>query len=136
MKPVRWSDLKWMAKSPAHFRYYRDEPFAPNDAMRIGGRVHSLLLGRNKFVTYSGIRRGKAWAQFVADTPSNIEIVNERESEVSECVADSLRANRDAMKLLTQGDVEQRIEWTTSTAMRSAARMIPYLCAHTFVPIQ
>lgn len=43
MNPVRFSQLKWMSRSPAHYRYYLEQPFEPTKAMRLGTAVDALL---------------------------------------------------------------------------------------------
>jgi len=67
LRQLRWSALKWMGKSAAHYRYYMDNPIKETDPMRVGSRVHDLVLkgGRNRFAVWEGARRaGKEYDLF------------------------------------------------------------------------
>lgn len=111
MIPLRWSSLKWMAKSPAHYRYYLDHPVAETDAMRIGSYAHHLLFGSpREFAVYQGVRRGKEWDAFKGSRLS-VTILNERESDAAKRVADNLQRSTEAAAVLS-GNVERRISWS------------------------
>lgn len=57
---VRFSRLKWMARSPLH---YRHASVTETAATRGGTLVHAMLLGGD-VIRYDGERSGSAWAHF------------------------------------------------------------------------
>ena len=62
---VRFSELKAMSRSAAHFRAAYEHPIEASAAMRFGTLVHSLILGGMRFAVFDGARRaGKAWDAF------------------------------------------------------------------------
>ena len=77
LKPVRFSRLKLMGQSAAHYRGQFDEEREDSDTFRFGRLVHSLLLG-GKFVVYEGRRAGKKWDEFELANAGS-DIVTERE---------------------------------------------------------
>lgn len=112
--PVRWSNLKHVAKSPAHYRYVVEHPeeFQPTKGMRIGGYVNSLTIGGHfKFVEYPGRRQGKAWDEFEAAVPAGTDVVTETEAKVAKGIAESVLASPWYAELLG-GHVEERLLWS------------------------
>jgi hypothetical protein len=109
--PVRWSNLKWMGRSPAHYRYHLDHPTEPSQAMRIGAVVHSLVLGGPRsFAEWDGkVRRGKEWEAFRADHVGE-EIVSAREFQRARAIAAAVRSHPEAMRLL-KGAQEMPLRW-------------------------
>lgn len=110
MTPLRWSNLRWMGKSPAHFKYYLDNPLQPTPAMRFGTLVHGLVF-KPCFepVIWGRERRGKDWADF-KERNSGVEIFTEKEYDEARRVVDSLY-NSCARNLLDCGVQEHRISW-------------------------
>ena len=98
LAPVRFSNLKYMAQSPAHYRERLLNPPEPSRAMRIGTCAHAALLGGN-VVVYDGDRRGKAWLEF-EDAHAGQEIVTRAEWVLGEAMADAVRADCAAADLL------------------------------------
>lgn len=129
--PTRFSLLKTMALSPAHYleaaQHDQDEDdslagrlaaFASDrkEAFRIGNAIDVMLTGRAKVIVYNGRRdpRAKAWQDFQAEAAANgvAEILIASEMSVVEPVVAALRARKDAMRLLFDDTlVQQRIDW-------------------------
>ena len=110
LAPVRFSNLKYMAQSPAHYRERLLNPPEPSRAMRIGTCAHAALLGGN-VVVYDGDRRGKAWLEF-EDAHAGQEIVTRAEWVLGEAMADAVRADLCVAKLLARvTDREACIGW-------------------------
>lgn len=108
--PVRFSHLKHMAKSPAHFRHAVDSEGEETKALLLGRAVHTLLLGGPKVEVYEGRRAGKVWDAYQAAHPdSTILIPSEAESALGMRAA--LRANPLAMELLSQPHREEKLLW-------------------------
>lgn len=130
--PTRYSLLKRMAQSPAHYLHAAQQPqddslaaqlagAAPqgtkrSEALRFGTAVHQLLLGNvTKVGRFTGARRaGKEWTAFQerAAELGQVEILNEKEWARAEAVSGAIRRKKAAMRLLFDGTrVEERIDW-------------------------
>jgi hypothetical protein len=128
--PTRFSLLKTLDLSPAHYREACQRPqddslaarlggFATDrkEALRFGTAVHCFLLDmRDKVARYSGKRdkRVKAYQDFVAEQSARgvLEILNDKEWHRAVAVANAIRRHKTAMRLLFDGTkVEQRIDW-------------------------
>lgn len=137
--PTRFSLLKTLALSPAHYREAAQRPqddslasrlgsFATDkkEALRFGTGVHLFLLGDEAKVSrFEGRRAGKAWEahQLEAADRECAVILNAKEWANAKAVADAIRRNEIAMRLLFDGTiVEQRIDWTY---VGKAARSTP-----------
>jgi len=127
--PTRFSLLKLMALSPAHYAHGcqlpQDDSLASRlgafttdrkEALRFGTAVHLMLLGEQaKVARFCGRRAGKAWDDFQrgAAEASAAVILNEKEHARATMVAAAIRGNARAMELLFDGTiVEQRIDWS------------------------
>jgi hypothetical protein len=110
-QPVRFSTLKRIAQSPAHYRAAL-EPDESSDslALRLGSGVHALLLGGAEVALWTGpVRRGKAWDEFESAHADRI-ILNQREHDEARGIADAVLACDDARRLLLDGTrLEERI---------------------------
>ena len=109
--PVRFSELKQFAKSPAHYLHAikSGRDFGGSPAYRFGRLVHYLCLGGD-FAVYDGVRRGKAWDAFHAKNVGR-DIFTQSELDKARPVADAVLMNSDAVRLL-DGEREQEISWT------------------------
>ncbi len=130
--PTRFTLLKLLALSPAHYRAgcqrEQDDSLASRlsslsgardrkDCYRFGTAVHGLIDDK-EIAVYKGGRRDpriKAWQEFQAEAFGRgcVEILNEAEMVKAQRVADAIRANKDAARLLFDGTTrEKRIDWT------------------------
>jgi hypothetical protein len=110
LEPLRFSRLKLMGRSAAHYEHgFHGE----SAAMRKGTGVHSFLIGdESQVVLFPGkVRNGKAWDQFEADHPGKT-ILNKTELGPVLGMRDAIRRHPRAMALL-DGVRETRIEWET-----------------------
>lgn len=128
----RFSLLKQMALSPAHYRYAAQQPqddslaarlggICPpgtprSEALRVGTAGHALLFNTGTIAVFEGKqRRGKDWEAFqrAAADEGHVEILNRREHALVTNVVDAIKRDETAMRLLFDGTtVEQRIDWT------------------------
>lgn len=96
-EPLRFSRLKLMGKSPAHYAAYVPEP---TGAMETGSAADRLLLG-GKVLAYPGpVRRGKDYEAFAAAHPDAL-IVTQKEGEIAYGIAEAVTNCPDAVRLLT-----------------------------------
>lgn len=111
MKPVRFSDLNYMALSPAHYRAHISSPAEETDAMRVGSAVHGLVLGSGRpiAVWYGGRRQGKAWDEFCLEHTDDL-ILTSKQYDLATAMAGSVMACPEAAGLF-EGRRECRAEW-------------------------
>lgn len=113
---VRLSRLKWFARSPAHF-WDPPQP-ATKGTLDKGSAVHSVLLKGARVTYYDKVteagaaapRRGKDWDAFQAANQGAL-ILSRAEYDVTQRAVDAVRANGEAMELLT-GKIEDTIEFS------------------------
>jgi hypothetical protein len=110
-EPVRFSRLKLMAKSAAHFAEGYGEETSP---MRKGTAVHAYLLGGEKSVAvYTGGRRDdriKKWQAFKTENAGRHILIPSELADVAG-MRRSLERHERAMWLL-DGIQERRVHWT------------------------
>lgn len=105
--PLRFSRLKKMAQSPAH--YLADVPIK-SSAIDIGSAADLLILGGRRVVAYPGkVRNGKDWEAFAADNADAL-ILTGREYEIATGIADSVLSDPEACRVL-EGDVQRTMHW-------------------------
>lgn len=109
MKPVHFSRLKLMARSPLHYLAAEQGDGQDTPSMRLGRLVHFLVLG-GAFAVYDGRRAGKEWEEFKT-AHLGTEIFTASEVDTAQPIADAVFAHPDAVDLLT-GERERVIEWT------------------------
>lgn len=107
--PVQISRLREMGKSPAHYFDAIQSPNPSSPSMRLGRIVHALAFGTPRIVQYDGIRRGKAWNEFVAAN-DGAEIASLKEFNLAKKLIESVYASGDASKLML-GAHEVELNW-------------------------
>lgn len=108
LAPVRFSRLKLIGRSPAH---YQAGYGPPSEAMQVGTAVHENLLKDTPYVVFDGVRRGKEWDTFKADQAAGVMIFNVRETQQVNEMVMSVRRNADALRVL-EGEREVMRTWT------------------------
>jgi hypothetical protein len=112
---VHFSDLKYMARSPAHYLQRVMDPSEPTPQMKLGTLVDMLIFGGNYAVYTDGVRRGKKWEDWKRGTletkGEDCEIFIPSEIEHAESIAASVKANDLAMALLSKGERQRKIHW-------------------------
>lgn len=124
-RPVRFSALKHMAASPAHYRWACQDQREETLSMRIGSGTHALLFGTPKVVVYRGgdltvqvegtgknkgtfttkvktytdVRNGQLWDEFQAKHAGDC-ILSETELAKSEAMARAITSDMAADSLL------------------------------------
>lgn len=127
---ARWSTLKAILRSPAHYAHAIANQREDSDSMRIGRAIHKAVLEPDLFdsawTTWTGARRaGKEWDAFEAMAlESGREVLNQKELAQVNAVARSVLSNADAVRLLSNGRAEFEHEWTDEeTGIRCGGRV-------------
>lgn len=111
-EPVRFSRLKRMNRSPAH---YLDGGVEETGSMRKGTALHAYMLGgADKVVVYTGGNRDdriEKWREFKAEHAGK-HIVIPSELRAVEGMRRSLERHPRALDLLDDGVQETRIAWS------------------------
>ena len=107
MDPVRFTQLKLMALSPAH---YREGYVKQTACMEQGSATDAVILGTRPVLAYPGkVRRGKEWEKFQAENEGSL-LVTKRELTLAEAMRDSIMANKFARAALC-GERQKEIRW-------------------------
>lgn len=107
--PVRFSNLKLMGLSPAH---YRAATIKETYAIERGRALHSLVLGGKRVLCWEEgrPRAGKEWKAFEASNPDAL-ILTAKEYNKTRAMADAILAHPIATQLL-EGQHEVEVDWT------------------------
>jgi len=109
-EPVRFSRLKLLGKSPAHYACTREE----TAALRKGSGLHAYLLGQaHKVAVYEDGKRdprSKAYQQFLTANEGRTILIPSELAPV-EGMRAAIEMHGRAMELLTGGVAEQTIRW-------------------------
>lgn len=109
-EPVRFSRLKRIQQSPAHYICSTEDE--PTLARRLGSGTHAVTFGQPYSVFTGKVRRGKAWEAFEEEHADSV-IMSAAEYERASRLAEALHNHQDAAQLLfhPRAAVEERIEW-------------------------
>jgi hypothetical protein len=106
-EPLRFSRLRMMAQSPAHFR---GAPNPNGSSLDVGTAAHAMVLGGRPVIFYPGAtRRGKAWEEFQVAHDDAI-ILTAREHAIAKGMAKAVQADPMAMRVL-DGEREATYYW-------------------------
>ena len=111
-RQIRFSDLKVIGQSPAHYHHRMTTESPKKRAMSVGTVAHAMLLGGERVEVYEGKRdaRVKAWQEFEA-AHADAVIVSPSEYAAAHGCAEAVRNHREAMALL-EGEHEVELpEW-------------------------
>lgn len=107
--PVRFTRLKALAQSGAHYLLAAQDEELDSIAIRMGAAFHASLFENRKVVPYRGRRAGKAWERFEQrHKDENSVILNEREYAIAMGMIGSMRRHDRAMQLLFDGTTRER----------------------------
>ena len=128
---VNASMLKYLEKSPAHYKHCLMKPPPDKPAFQFGRAVHSAILTpkaykRDFAVLPDGIdRRTKAGREAYDDFVSQAEgreIISSADAETVKHIASAVRKNPEAMKLLKGTRREKTMFWTDENGIHCKAR--------------
>jgi hypothetical protein len=114
---VNWSSLKWMATSPAHYKYHLTHARPDTPAMALGRAVHTAVLEPDEFplryTVWHASRRTNEYRAFMEAAEINGQEVLTPD-EYAKCLAirDAVESHAVAGPLLCGGDAEVTVTWT------------------------
>lgn len=113
---VNFSTLKWMARSPAHYRSVLTTPPVDTDAKKLGRVAHLAAFEPERFngaiaVWDGGRRYGKDWDKF-CEQHEGKELLTLNEYEKCRSIQRAVQANADAMRYVSGGRGEMAVLWT------------------------
>lgn len=109
--PVRFSRLKLMCRSAAHYLHAVTHERPDTGAYKLGRAVHRTVLQGYEPTVYDGRRAGKEWEAFAASHEVAEDILNVREAEQAHAVSQAVLNTPHAMELLALGDIERTLHW-------------------------
>jgi len=115
---VRWSELKEMKRSPAHYRHRKLQPREDTDALKLGRAVHLAAFEperfRHRYVVWDmGTRRGKDWDSFKRRAEGNQqEILTDVQHAKALAIGQAVRTFPPAVPYLSGGQGELTVLWT------------------------
>lgn len=108
--PVRFSHLRAYGRSPMHGLHARQsEGTEPTTAMQRGTAVHALLFKNRRILGFDGVRRGKAYDEFVSANP-DAEILTATEYAKAQRMAEAVLESKVAEPWL-KGAVEKTLHF-------------------------
>lgn len=106
--PVRFSHLKRMGQSPAHYAA-GIEP--SSSSIDVGSAIDALLLGGAQPLTFPGkVRRGKEWDAWSAAQDPDAVIITAKEMSAATGMAKAVRQHKEASRLL-EGVRKETLLW-------------------------
>ena len=115
-KPLSWSALKHMAKSPLEYRYRIDHPTPDKPAYLLGRAIHCLVLEPEHFDERYALceitrnPRHKAYQEWMAEHP-DAEALKPDEWHRVRSATDAVMSHRVAAEVLTGCRHEEPMEW-------------------------
>lgn len=121
LDPIRFSNLKQVARSPLHYKHAVEKGRRDKPWLRGGRGLHCVLFNQPYVVFDGASRRGKAWDAFVA----NVDLLKDAEPQIdhevilaseldgykrmAEAIDNEL--TRQGLSKLLDGAVEEPIHW-------------------------
>lgn len=132
---VNKSTLWNLRRSPAHYKYYLDNPREDTQAFAFGRAVHAAILTpaayKREFVTIpAGIDRrtkaGKEEYQAFLDASAGKEIISADDAETVKAMVSAFKKNKDAVSLLKGTKREKPLFWKDDNGILCKCRIDAY----------
>lgn len=126
------SDLDLIAKSPMHYKHYKNAPKEQTPAMLLGSVTHKLVLEPDKFTDEYAVapavdkrtKDGKAtWSEFMEKVTDKHTVIDETLYKQAKEIAESVLNHPVAAKLLHGGQAEISYFWETSDGIKCKCRL-------------
>lgn len=114
------SDLDLLHRSPAHYKYAKENPREQTISMLLGSVTHKLLLEPEDFAKEYAVmpecdrrtKEGKAvWKAFTDEVGKDTEIITQEIAGKAAAMVQSVRSHEIASRLLRGGKAEQSFFW-------------------------
>ena len=132
---VNKSTLWNLRRSPAHYKYFLENPPEDTAAFKFGRAVHAAILTptaykRDFAILPAGIDRrtkaGKEEYQTFIDSAAGKEIITADDAETIRGIVKAFRKNRDAVELLKGTKRERPLFWTDDNGILCKCRIDAY----------
>ncbi len=107
LAPVRFSSLKQIGRSPAHYLHALENERESKRGQLIGTATHSLVLGGPEVIAYHKTRSGNAWTEFQKEHASKLILSTSEWLAATGC-AEAIARHDDA-RLVLRGAHEVEI---------------------------
>lgn len=117
---VSKSTLDMVHRSPAHYKYCKDNPREQTESMLLGSVVHKLVLEPSTFAAEYAVapecdkrtKEGKAaWAEFQNALGDGVQAITAPMYERALLMRDAVQSHTIAARLLTDGKAEESFFW-------------------------
>ena len=108
---IHISELKAMARSPAHYRLACESAREVTRPMTVGAVADAMVFGDRGYAVYPGkVRNGKEWEAWSAANAGKFQCIGS-EYEDAKRVATSVLTDPIARQLLAGGEYQRTIQW-------------------------
>ena len=139
---VNFSSLKFMAVSPAEYRYRKQTPLEATAAMELGRAVHTAVFEPDRLPleyavwdTAKGNRNTNAYKDWAAQQGER-QILTADDWATCCAIRDAVRAHPVAAALLAQGEAEKTIKWTDKETGLKCKGRLDWLSASALVDLK
>jgi len=119
---LNYSTLKWMQRSPMHFRHHADNQVPATEPQLLGMAAHKVILEPEMTGDFAiwegGVRRGKEWDWFCAQNEGKT-LLRVKERDLVAFMSAAVRVNPVAFKYLRHGRKEMTMLWRDPAARRN-----------------
>lgn len=140
---VRWSHLKELAKSPAHYRSRLANPRTDTPAMATGRLVHCAVLEPDelpkRYAVWGAARRGGEWLAFEqAAIDNGQEVVTATEYERALAMRDAVHGHPAAARYLRQKRTRTEVvlTWTDEATGIACKARLDWLGSRTYLDLK
>ena len=132
---VNKSTLWNLRRSPAHYKYFLENPPEDTQAYKFGRAVHSAILTptaykRDFAVLPEGINRrtnaGKEEYQAFIEASAGKEILTAEDAKTIKAIVSAFKKNKDAVSLLKGTKRERPLFWTDDNGVKCKCRVDAY----------
>ena len=133
--PWRFSTIKHVEQSPAHYLHACQFSKFESKSMRLGTGAHAAVFEPHKLEVYRKRRAGKDWAKFLADNDTKV-ILSESEHAVAMGMATALLTSLDADSLLFAPGTVHEADVTWQIDGRDCRGRIDALSPHAVIDLK
>jgi hypothetical protein len=126
---ANFSTLKWMDRSPLHYRHAVSQRGGDTDSLRVGRAVHCAVFEPERFAASFPVwdekRAGAAWREFL--TACGGDYLRGDEPDEVRALSAAVRSDPDAAPMIVGGKAEQVVMWTDEATGIACKCRVDYL---------